>query len=96
MHSPSKTERLWFSHLLESESLPEPDAVPLLRVDTPEKKKRIHDLLARSEVFDNFLQAKFPNLKRVCRVQRFKRPLWMRCGCGVSVILIGFAHHLMV
>ncbi|KAF5310667.1 hypothetical protein D9619_007724 [Psilocybe cf. subviscida] len=64
MHSPSKTERLWFSHLLESESLPEPDAVPLLRMDTPEKKKRIHDLLARSEVFDNFLQAKFPNLKR--------------------------------
>ena len=56
MHSPSKTERLWFSHLLESQSLP-PNA-------DKEKKRRIHSLLARSEVFDSFLQLKFPNLKR--------------------------------
>ena len=33
-----------------------------------QKKKRIHELLARSEVFDNFLQLKFPNLKRVSLV----------------------------
>ncbi|KAG5644201.1 hypothetical protein DXG03_008864 [Asterophora parasitica] len=57
MHSPSKTERLWFSHLLESEVLP--DAA----VDK-DRKRRIHGLLARSEVLDNFLQLKFPNLKR--------------------------------
>ncbi|KAF8877232.1 dehydrogenase E1 and transketolase domain-containing protein 1 [Gymnopilus junonius] len=63
MHSPSKTERLWFSHLLESQSLPSPEDTPLLQVDE-EKKRRIHELLARSEVFDNFLQQKFPNLKR--------------------------------
>ncbi|KAH9848789.1 dehydrogenase E1 and transketolase domain-containing protein 1 [Lenzites betulinus] len=57
MHSPSKTERLWFSHLLESEH--DEDR----RVDT-EGRKRIHEVLARSEVFDQFLQLKFPNLKR--------------------------------
>ncbi|KAG7444529.1 2-oxoglutarate dehydrogenase, E1 component [Guyanagaster necrorhizus] len=56
MHSPSKSERLWFSHRLESKSTP-----TTLNVDT---KQRIHGLLARSEVFDNFMQAKFPNLKR--------------------------------
>ncbi|KAJ3768507.1 dehydrogenase E1 and transketolase domain-containing protein 1 [Lentinula raphanica] len=56
MHSQSKTERLWFSHLLESNT--KPQAVDKLL------KKRIHGLLARSEVFDNFLQLKFPNLKR--------------------------------
>ncbi|KAJ3786016.1 Transketolase, pyrimidine binding domain-containing protein [Lentinula aff. detonsa] len=56
MHSQSKTERLWFSHLLESNTMPQP-------VDK-QLKQRIHGLLARSEVFDNFLQLKFPNLKR--------------------------------
>ncbi|KAF8635350.1 hypothetical protein AX17_003941 [Amanita inopinata Kibby_2008] len=63
MHSPSKTERLWFSHLLESQSLPSPEDKPLEPVGI-EEKRRIHELLVRSEVFDNFLQAKFPNLKR--------------------------------
>lgn len=63
MHSTSKTERLWFSHLLESQSLPSPENHPLSEI-TDDKKRRIHELLARSEVFDNFLQAKFPNLKR--------------------------------
>lgn len=66
MHSPSKTERLWFSHLLESQSLPSPEDHPLSVIDES-RKRRIHELLARSEVFDNFLQAKFPNLKRVSR-----------------------------
>lgn len=56
MHSPSKTERLWFSHLLESQVAPEP-----LSAD---EKRRIHKLVAESEVFDQFMQAKFPNLKR--------------------------------
>ena len=57
MHSPSKTERLWFSHLLEAES------EGAQGVDG-EHQKRIHKLLAESEVFDQFLQLKFPNLKR--------------------------------
>ncbi|KAF9061727.1 dehydrogenase E1 and transketolase domain-containing protein 1 [Rhodocollybia butyracea] len=56
MHSQSKTERLWFSHLLESNALSSSVNKKL--------KQRIHGLLARSEVFDNFLQLKFPNLKR--------------------------------
>ncbi|EGO30021.1 hypothetical protein SERLADRAFT_433954 [Serpula lacrymans var. lacrymans S7.9] len=61
MHSPSKTERLWFSHLLESRRSPSGnEAFP----DVKAKQKRIHSLLARSETLDNFLQLKFPNLKR--------------------------------
>ncbi|KAF7984618.1 hypothetical protein HWV62_12831 [Athelia sp. TMB] len=57
MHSPSKKERLWFSHLLESQTT-------VARKHSAGEKKRIHSLLARSETFDNFLQLKFPNLKR--------------------------------
>ena len=64
MHSPSKTERLWFSHLLESKSLFSSKDTPLLVINE-KKKRRIHELLLRSEVLDNFLQLKFPNLKRV-------------------------------
>lgn len=56
MHSPSKTERLWFSHLLESENA--------ASKTTDTAKERIHGLLARSETFDQFMQLKFPNLKR--------------------------------
>ena len=56
MHSPSKTERLWFSHLLESEEG--------ARTAGEEQRRRIHELLVKSEVFDQFLQLKFPNLKR--------------------------------
>jgi probable 2-oxoglutarate dehydrogenase E1 component DHKTD1 len=44
MHSHSKTERLWFSHLLEAGAAARaPDAA---------QKRRLHALLARSEVFD--------------------------------------------
>ncbi|EMD32179.1 hypothetical protein CERSUDRAFT_118815 [Gelatoporia subvermispora B] len=57
MHSPSKTERLWFSHLLESES--NAAQRPSVR-----KKRRMYELIARSEVFDQFMQLKFPNVKR--------------------------------
>jgi probable 2-oxoglutarate dehydrogenase E1 component DHKTD1 len=55
MHSPSKTERLWFSHILEART-------PTLPCD--HQKKRIHRLLVQSETFDQYLQLKFPNLKR--------------------------------
>lgn len=55
----SKTERLWFAKLLESQSALEPMTV----IDAGRQKK-IHALLAKSEVLDNFLQVKFPNLKR--------------------------------
>lgn len=56
MHSPSKTERQWFAHLLESETS--------ARVWTREEKRRMHALLARSETLDQFLGLKFPSLKR--------------------------------
>lgn len=55
MHSTSKTERLWFSHHLE--------ATPT-QPKSPQDRRRIWQLLAKSEAFDQFLQARFPNLKR--------------------------------
>ena len=55
MHSPSKSERLWFSHILEARTPVLPDV---------HQKKRIHRLLVQSEAFDQYLQLKFPNLKR--------------------------------
>ena len=58
MDLPSKTERLWFAQLLESE------AANVVHPISPERQRRMHELLAHSEVFDTFLQAKFPNLKR--------------------------------
>jgi hypothetical protein len=63
MHCPSEVEQRWFSHLLESglSTHSRPSTLSL------EWKRRIHKLLAQSEVFDNFLQLKFPNLKRVSR-----------------------------
>lgn len=56
MHSHSKTERLFFSHLLESQSIPSA-AEPT--ENERKQKKQIHKLLARSEVLDGFLQLKF-------------------------------------
>ncbi|KAG9310005.1 thiamine diphosphate-binding protein [Chiua virens] len=58
MDLPSKTERLWFANLLESESASVVHAV------SPDRQRRTHALLASSEVLDAFLQTKFPNLKR--------------------------------
>ena len=72
MHSASKTERLWFSHILEARSSNGSGGgngggggggrTPALPGVV--QKKRIHRLLAQSETFDQFLQLKFPNLKR--------------------------------
>ena len=67
MHSPSKTERLWFSHILEARSSSAGGGgsyTPALPGVGVVQKKRIHRLLAQSETFDQFLQLKFPNLKR--------------------------------
>ena len=64
MHSPSKSERLWFSEMLESA-----ERVVAGGQIGEEEKKRIWKLLARSETFDHFLQAKFPNLKRYGKTQ---------------------------
>ena len=57
MHPKSKTDQLWFLHLLG-------DKPAGARRADAERQRRIHELLARSEAFDQFLQLKFPNLKR--------------------------------
>lgn len=59
MHSPSKAERLWFAHLLESE-----DKATQKQRFSDMEKKRIWEGLVKTEVMDTFLQDKFPNLKR--------------------------------
>ena len=65
MHSPSKTERLWFSHILEARSSSSGShGSHTLAFPGAAQKKRIHALLAQSKTFDQFLQLKFPNLKR--------------------------------
>ncbi|KAJ6585129.1 dehydrogenase E1 and transketolase domain-containing protein 1 [Mycena capillaripes] len=90
MHSPSKTERLWFSHTLESNSTESSLSVPL--------KERIHGLLARSEVFDNFLQLKFPNLKRYgleggeSMLPALDSLFSTAAKAGVSTIVLGMPH----
>lgn len=55
MHIPNASERRWFSRLLESWNR---------KVATEDEKKRIWQLLSTSEVFDNFMARKFPNVKR--------------------------------
>ncbi|KAJ7784423.1 thiamine diphosphate-binding protein [Mycena metata] len=93
MHSPSKTERLWFSHTLESNqiaSVAKGLSVPL--------KERIHGLLARSEVLDNFLQLKFPNLKRYgleggeSMLPALDSLFSAAAKAGVSTVVLGMPH----
>ncbi|KAI8053368.1 dehydrogenase E1 and transketolase domain-containing protein 1 [Syncephalis plumigaleata] len=54
-YMPDASERRWFAHCVESLEKP-----PI----TPEQKKRYYELLARSEVFDQFMQKRFPQTKR--------------------------------
>ena len=58
MGLPSKTERLWFTQLIESQSTISTHDF------SPERKQRIHELLARSDVFETFLRTTFPELRR--------------------------------
>ncbi|RKP28148.1 thiamine diphosphate-binding protein [Syncephalis pseudoplumigaleata] len=55
VYMPDASERRWFAHRVESLEKP-----PI----TPERRKRYHELLARSEVFDLFMQKRFPQVKR--------------------------------
>ncbi|KAF7299554.1 2-oxoglutarate dehydrogenase E1 component mitochondrial [Mycena chlorophos] len=93
MHSPSKTERLWFSHALESRHI----ASTLTPLPTA-SKERIHSLLARSEVLDNFLQLKFPNLKRYgleggeSMLPALDSLFSAAARAGLSSIIIGMPH----
>ena len=50
-----------------------------------ERKKRIHDLIARSESFEHFMQAKFPDLKRYMEDgESLLDPLLSAAARGVS------------
>lgn len=55
-HCPNKSERLWFSHLIETKG----DTLPM----DDERKRRVWKVLSNSEEFDRFMAKKFPNLKR--------------------------------
>ncbi|CAG8608971.1 10192_t:CDS:10 [Paraglomus brasilianum] len=55
MHVPDASERRWFAHMVESQT-----TKPL----ATEQKRRIFELLTRSEVFDQFMAKKFPQIKR--------------------------------
>ncbi|CAB4445777.1 unnamed protein product [Rhizophagus irregularis] len=55
MHIPSASERRWFYYTLESY-----DKTSL----TIKEKRKIFELLTRSEVFDHFMSKKFPQVKR--------------------------------
>jgi probable 2-oxoglutarate dehydrogenase E1 component DHKTD1 len=95
MHSHSKTERLWFSHLLESQTLPSPEDTPLMHFDVA-RKKRIHKLLTRSEVFDNFLRLKFPNSKRVrTRITPCESALTLLCSIALKEGNLCFQHLIL-
>ncbi|KAH7108012.1 dehydrogenase E1 and transketolase domain-containing protein 1 [Auriculariales sp. MPI-PUGE-AT-0066] len=91
MHSPSKTERLWFSHLLESSDTP-------LATVGPRDQKRIHDLLVQSETLDQFLQLKFPNTKRYgleggeSMIPALDALFDTAAGSGVRHVVLGMPH----
>ncbi|KAF9163639.1 hypothetical protein DFQ26_002295 [Actinomortierella ambigua] len=54
-HIPDASERRWFAHQVESYQKP-----PI----TPEDKRRMFELLSKSEVFDHFMGKKFAQVKR--------------------------------
>ncbi|CAG8496484.1 15859_t:CDS:10 [Acaulospora morrowiae] len=55
MHIPNASERRWFYRMIESF-----DTISL----TLREKRRIFEVLTRSEVFDHFMAKKFPQIKR--------------------------------
>jgi probable 2-oxoglutarate dehydrogenase E1 component DHKTD1 len=71
-HCPDKHERLWFSHHLETQTA----SGALAEGVSDERKKRLWELLSRSEEFDRFMGKKFPNLKRYGMSQRVQEGAW--------------------
>ncbi|KDQ09592.1 hypothetical protein BOTBODRAFT_116863 [Botryobasidium botryosum FD-172 SS1] len=90
MHSPHKNERLWFSHFLESFSAKTPF--------DEQAKLRLWSLLTRSETFDHFLQAKFPNLKRYglegaeSMLAALDRLFYVASKAGVEHVILAMPH----
>ncbi|KAI9320536.1 oxoglutarate dehydrogenase, E1 component [Dichotomocladium elegans] len=89
MHLPSASERRWWYHAVESWTKPQ------LSTD---QKKRIHELLAKSETFDHFLAKKFPNVKRYglegaeSMMVAMDRLFELSAKAGVNDVIIGMPH----
>ncbi|KAL0089060.1 hypothetical protein F4703DRAFT_1839178 [Phycomyces blakesleeanus] len=89
MHSPSASERRWWYHALESWNKPQL---------TEDQKKRIHQLLTKSETFDHFLAKKFPNVKRYgleggeSMMVALDRLFSLSAKAGVEDVVIGMPH----
>ncbi|KAI7865022.1 oxoglutarate dehydrogenase, E1 component [Spinellus fusiger] len=89
MHLPSASERRWWYHAVESWKKP-----PL----TSGHKKRIHELLMKSETFDQFLAKKFPNVKRYglegaeSMMVALDRLFELSAKEGVQDIVVGMPH----
>ncbi|PHZ07394.1 2-oxoglutarate dehydrogenase, E1 component [Rhizopus microsporus ATCC 52813] len=89
MHIPSASERRWWYHAVESWQKPEL---------TADQKKRIHELLVNSEVFDQFLGKKFPNVKRYglegaeSMMVALDRLFELSALNGVQDVIIGMPH----
>ncbi|KAG0948157.1 hypothetical protein G6F57_001855 [Rhizopus arrhizus] len=89
MHLPSASERRWWYHAVESWQKPEL---------TVTQKKRIHEMLVKSEVFDQFLAKKFPNVKRYglegaeSMMVALDRLFELSAVNGVQDIVIGMPH----
>ncbi|KAI8381129.1 oxoglutarate dehydrogenase, E1 component [Radiomyces spectabilis] len=89
MHLPSASERRWWYHAVESWNKPQL---------TANQKKRIHELLAKSEIFDHYLAKKFPNVKRYglegaeSMMVALDRLFELSAKEGVSDLVIGMPH----
>ncbi|CAO3659061.1 unnamed protein product [Rhizopus stolonifer] len=89
MHLPSASERRWWYHAVESWQKPELDET---------QKKQIHKILAKSEVFDQFLAKKFPNVKRYglegaeSMMVALDRLFELSATNGIQDIVIGMPH----
>ncbi|KAG2224888.1 hypothetical protein INT45_010837, partial [Circinella minor] len=89
MHLPSASERRWWYHAVESWTKPQLST---------KQKKRIHELLTKSETFDHFLAKKFPNVKRYglegaeSMMVALDRLFELSAQAGVQDVLIGMPH----
>ncbi|KAI9028944.1 oxoglutarate dehydrogenase, E1 component [Phycomyces nitens] len=89
MHSPSASERRWWYHAVESWNKPQL---------TKDQKRRIHQLLTKSETFDHFLAKKFPNVKRYgleggeSMMVALDRLFSLSAKAGVEDVVVGMPH----
>ncbi|KAI8577536.1 hypothetical protein K450DRAFT_282476 [Umbelopsis ramanniana AG] len=89
MHIPSASERRWWYYAVESWNK------PTLSTD---QKKRIYDLVNKSETFDHFMAKKFPNVKRYglegaeSMMVALDRLFEISAKAGLKNIVVGMPH----